>query len=318
MKKFQGPITEENFDANWTYVNAKIAEAKRKKIVEILVKILGNLTFLFCSVVVSYGVLHTVESKDFVAYLKATPVLADIWQNVEGMIYQPQFPLVGQIVMYILPSFVVTALVCGVLLLLAWLIYRPKPLAQRSEDMAVDSKELYHLSRIAVIRAGKPKEATSAICMVIYMVAIVVYVLAYLAISGLTKVEPEVSSEVVEVTDVFSEQTSIVVMMLILMGVYLVASVIAGFMMKLFYFTFIPKNMVADAESYYYEHNELDKIRAVDEERILALAREIKAQRHKEDEELLRKGKKKYEFFKLFEFQKKRDQEPDQGTEETV
>lgn len=315
MKKYQGPITETNFSESWDYVNQKIASAKRKRIVEVLVKIFGNVTFLLCALVISFGVFHHVESEGFAAYLKATPVLGDIWQKIEGALYHPDISLAGQIAIYILTLFAVTASVCALLLLLVWVIYRPQPVSQRSEDMAADSKELYQLSKLAVMRAGKPKEATSAVCMVLYMIGIVVYVLAYLAISGLGKTEQVADAEV---TDIFSEQTAIVVVMLVLMGTYLVVSIVAGFLMKLFYVTRIPKTLVADAESYYFELNESDKIRMVEEERILALAKEIKAQRYKENQELLRKGKKKYEFFKVFEFQKKRDQEPDNGAEENV
>ena len=91
---------------------------------------------------------------------------------------------------------------------------------------------------------------------------------------------------------------------LICVASYAVWNLILGYLLKLMYISWIPRKLVADAESYYLEHNESDKIYLVEEERVITLAKEIKAQRRRDDEVLMGKGRNKDEMFKSFEFPK--------------
>lgn len=315
MKKYISPITEENFRENWEYVSKKLITAKKKRILEKLIKIVGNLSFLFYFFVITFGALQGLQNESLTQYLNETPVLAGVWKSVGTLLISPDMHWGMKLLSYVISLYVLTIGVCAITALLFWYIYRPKLQKEITEDVATDSKSLYKMAKAASLRAGNPTEARSVLCNVIYVVAVFLYVISYVVQSVTQGFEMTAD---VNLMDILLSYGKIAIVALLCVGSYGVWNLILGFLLKPMYLTWIPKKLVPDAESYYYEHNEADKILIVEEERVITLAKEIKAQRKKENEELMGKGKKKDEFFKVFEFKKKRDQDTCEGAEEKL
>lgn len=56
-EKLQRPITDENFNKAWDYVNGKLVEIQKKKAIRKVLAFFGNILFFVCICVMSYGAL---------------------------------------------------------------------------------------------------------------------------------------------------------------------------------------------------------------------------------------------------------------------
>lgn len=315
MKKFVSPITEGNFVENWEYVVGKLTAAKKKRILEKIVKIVGNLAFLAYLFVITFGVLQGMGQETLTQYLKDTPILAEAWQAISWLVYYPSMHWGMQIFIYVISAYLFTLLVCGIVSVLFWLLYRPKRKKERTEELAADSKELYRMARAAWLRAGKPSEATSTICNLLYVVGVMLYVINYVVHSVAQGFQGTEKASLLESLSGYGEVLAVA---LICVASYSIWNLILGYLLLPIYITWIPKNLVADTESYYLEHNEADKINLVEEERIITLAKEIKAQRRRDDEVIMRSGRKTDEFFLGLQFSKAPVHKEDEIQEQNV
>ena len=276
-------VTNENFSEKWDYVSGKLIESKKKKLIRKVVIGVGNIIFLAYFILIAFGAMYRVDYAPWIAYLNKTPVLPAMWKSVESLFLHPELHWAAQTLIYIVPAYVITVPVCLLLAVLIWNVYRPNLQVVKTEDISVNSKELYKMSIGANACIGKQPVGTSFLCNVIF-----VFTFALLASGFLVEIITVGNEEaILLITQVFFVNQNIRVgLALLLVCAYSLVNLILGHMLKPMYVTKFDASVVEAAETFYHECNPNLKAQAEAEDAILAQAKEIQKRRQEEKEEL--------------------------------
>ncbi len=287
MKEWKVPITQESFKENWDFVNEKLELIEKRKVIRKAVTAVGNVIFLFYFALITFGLLSEWQNADFQAHLNATPVFADMWKLVEPILHQPSQNWLVQALIYILPVYLLVAVVCAAVYGLLWFLYKPKTKHMMSEKMTEDAAELYKMARIAKIRASNPLPATSFACNVIFIFGLMIYLTVFL-MKLIGSGDMEFMDQFMiwyysaTISPYFSNALFVLIIPLAFLCSYTMLNSIMGYMLMPMYMTKLPENMVEETEKFYYECNPEIKVRIEEEERVLAQANEIQKRRREE------------------------------------
>lgn len=285
MKKYEGPITQENFNDVWEYGNNKLIEIKKKLIVEKIVYWVGNLLFLFMLLLVTYGALHQFKEPSFQEYLADSKVFAACWSVLKPIVYHPQMHWVAQFIINIIPAFVVSIAVSFGAYAAFMYFYKPA-IKEMSNNLEEDSLEFYRITKEIVFRKRKPSVAVSISCNIIYLVVLLLYITTYIVQLVGDKNSEAIAALIVPIMEnmgwLFQNQEFITFIGIIVISIYGVLNTLLGHILKLMYTVKLPESLAIDAESFFYECNPDEKARIEEEDRIISLANEIKDRRRKE------------------------------------
>ena len=293
MKKLQTPITEENFLDAWNYVDGKLIELQKKKLIRKILATVANIVFFICMFVMTYGFLYRFEMPFLLKYLDSLEGLHSMWNLLKPLVDHPTLHIGMQILVYVISAYAITLLVSAIVFAIVWFAYPSK--ARTSNEKT--SKELFSLAQELEIRSSKKVEGIlSAFYCFLYIIALFLLLVFY--IKGLLEADTTVIE--MELEWIMNNATPIMKMpgvltnlpqtiTILVMIFYIFISSILSKILTLLYTTRIHKNISMDVRKYYYESNEEEKAIFEEEERILARAEEIKAKRKQERDELLAK-----------------------------
>lgn len=179
MKKFEGPITDENFSLAWKYIDKKIVELKKKNVVSNILKMTSNIAFLFSMLMITYGGLSVFEAELNIAALSSVPVFRDVWILIQPIFFNTSADLIAS-----LPKFVLLALsfpfVVNVLtFLIIWIAYCPAN-KEETGDKQLDSKTLLGMSKELKFRKSQERGIGSLFYGFIYMYGVAYFIMLML------------------------------------------------------------------------------------------------------------------------------------------
>jgi len=290
MKDVQISITDENFSEAWNYVNEKLAEVKKKKIIRMVLAVVSNIVFLMCISLMTYGALHRIKVPSFLEYLDSLKVFHSMWNIIRPLVDYPELNMLIQIVIYLLGAYVITLLVCGSVFAGIWYLYNPPIRTTDAEDLSKDSKELFMMSKELKFRSRKVERISSGSCSIIYTAEILLIIGMY--VKTLVESSDFESIEII-LKWVMGNVPATMLNSSIIMNLPLplLTAMVAFYIMmysglskilKLFYTTKVSESIYAEVERYYYECNIEVKKEFEEEESILARAKEIEAKRREE------------------------------------
>lgn len=287
MEVVETVITKENFNEKWEYVNNTLELIAKRKIIRKAVTFVGNVIFMFYLVVLAFGVLYQYENASFQAYLDATPFFANAWKWMSSILTLSEVHWIVQLVLYLLPGYVLVAFVCGIVFALIWFLYKPKSKHVLAENLSENAAELYKMTRFARIRTERFSPATSFACNVLFIFGIMVFLTGYVIQLMETSNEVAMAELMMlvygtTISPYFSNMLFITMGGIIFMSTYTLFNSVMGYMLMPMYVTKFPEEMVTETENFYHECNPEVKARFEEEEKILAQANEIQKRRREE------------------------------------
>ena len=243
MNEYPTPITAETFPQAWEYTVEKLRKSKVSRIAGNLIIPVGNVLFLACSVVLSFGLLYTKGGFALSSFLGSIPYLPQIWNQYESLLQLKEASDGVQWAVYLLGGYLAAFLPCVILSGLVHLIYRPKAPAMPNET---DAKNAVHLRSIALsARSNSLKNHGSpTVCIMLYFVimfaGLAVYVLGNPGNIN-TGVDP----------------LSILIYTMIMFVAYGLINYILQLMLRPLYYCKVSKELIGDTHRYFntYEEN---------------------------------------------------------------
>ena len=293
--KLQRPITDENFNEAWDYVNGKLVEIQKKKAIRKVLAFFGNILFFICICVMSYGALYHIIYPSFWSYLASLKGFYGLWSIVMPLVNHPNLPWFVQVVIYLIPAFVISILGCGLVALILWFVLPSNAKRVATGDKAKDSKELVRMVKEVDIRSKKVESIDSMLGMLGYMVFVIAIVVGYISFI-IQNEDYEVVKLVIGwfmeaqaiLPNLFQILPNMIGFAILMLAVfYGLLNVLFSNLLKPIYKTNLPEEIIYDTENYYYECNPEEKARIQEEEKILERAKEITLARKREKDELL-------------------------------
>lgn len=243
MNNYPTPITPENFPQAWEFVAEKLRKSKVSRIAGNLVVPAGNILFLACSVVLSFGLIYTKGGFALSAFLRQLPYLPDIWTQYAALLRMKDVTEGVQWAVYVLGGYVTAFIPCLILSGLVHLIYRPKAPALPEES---DAKNAVHLRSIALAaRSNSLKNHSSpTVCIMLFFLTIFAGLAAYVFGNP-----GDVNAGV--------DQMSILIYTMTLFVGYSFFNYVFQIMLRPLYYCKVDKALIGDTHRYFdcYEEN---------------------------------------------------------------
>lgn len=274
-------VNQENFQEKWEYVNKKLAEMKQKRIIRRVVTLVGNAIFFLYIVLVTFGAMTRISEASWLAFINKCPVLPGVWKAVEHFFLHPELHWAKQVAIYILPSYVITVLLCLLIFILLRNLYKPVSNVQMTGEDAVDSKELYKMAKGVDACVVTQPIATSFACNLVYTLGLL-FVFSMYVMGLVASNDVEALGKVMVLLSVFNPA----LISIPFLCAYSLVNLILGYMLKPMYSMRFESGLVDAAEKYYRECNPDLQTIYEEEEKILAQAKEIREKRKQEQDEL--------------------------------
>ena len=176
MKKFEGPITDENFSLAWKYIDKKIVELKKKNVVSNILKITSNIAFLFSMLMITYGGLRVLEAELKVTALSSVPVFHDVWTLIQPIFFNTSADLMASLPKLILLALSFPFVINVLTFLIIWIAYRPAN-KEETGDRQLDSKTLLEMSKELKFRKSQERGIGSIFYGFLYMYGVVCFII---------------------------------------------------------------------------------------------------------------------------------------------
>lgn len=255
----------------------------------------GNILFFVCICVMSYGALYKIVYPSFWNYLASLKAFYGLFSIVMPLVNHPNLPWFLQIVIYLIPAYVISLLGWGLVALILWFVLPSNAKRVATGDKAKDSKELVKMVKEVEIRSKRVQSIDTMLGMAGYMVFVIAIVVGYVVF-----VVQNEDHEVVQLVlgwvmgvqailpNLFQILPNLIGFTILILAVlYGMLNILFSNMLKPIYKTKMPIEVIYDTENYYYECNPEEKARIEEEERILEKAKEINLARKREKDELL-------------------------------
>lgn len=282
------PITEENFAQAWAWVDEKRRNAIVRKMVRKISGGVGNCLFFLLACLLLYGYYRQVDSTAFGEFLRRIPVFPQIWDWLLANLITPELGTWGQVgvlaaLLYGIP-FLAEAVIGGVVRLCCKPKENPLP-----EGDAKETAKLLMDETEKLVMSQKAKYLPSGVAWnLIFLLLSTGVIAAFGLISGLEGNE----EAVMNITMALYSYKFLVLVLVCWLG-YAAVSEPLHQLTRLLYILKLPEELENAVRNHLLRSDPERKARLEEEDRILALAEEIKARRLKEREALLKKPKKK-------------------------
>lgn len=282
------PITEENFQQAWAYVDENRRKAVVRKWVRKTAGSVGNFVFFLLACLLFYGYYRQIDSAAFGEFLRRIPVLPQIWDWLLDTLIKPELGTWGQLgvlamLLYGIP-FLLEVLVSVAVRLCCHPKEKPLPEGEAKET----AKLLLEETEKLIISKGTKHLPSGVGWNLIFLVLSAGMIAAFALVAGF-----EGNEEVV--MNITMELYSYKFLVLVL-GCWLGYAVVNYPLLqltRLLYIMKLPEELGNAAKNHMLRSDPEKKAQLEEEDRILALAEEIKARRIRERQELLQKSQKK-------------------------
>ena len=276
------PITPENFPVVWAWVDDKRKKTVIRKRVRKISGVVAELVFLLLMCIAMFGYYLQVDGNYFPQYLQKIPVLPEIWAVLENWITPlelwQQLAVIA-VAIYLL-SFACAALSAGLVVLLC----HPDGKCLPDGDLRENARLLEVATEKVVDVASVKYRSGSVLYSSLFLLLNAALVCAFV-------VQLSSAQDMEIMYSVMSKLNGSVIGILTLCcwvgyGVLYFPMV---HLVRILYILKLPEDLLQQVKVYSLQCDPERKARLEEEDRILALAQQIKINRRKEREEMLRK-----------------------------
>lgn len=280
------PVTEENFDRAWAYVEENRRRSIVRKWVRRVASAVGNLIFFLLMCIAIFGYYRSVDGPNFQGFLRSLPVLPEIWYWLSELLFPPERALWMKIaaaaaVLYLVP-FVPAALCGGLVRLCCHPKAKPVP-----EGTVLEQAHALHEETERLLHATKQRQLSgNTWYVVLFMLCAFGLLIAFmlkLAFAGESDL----------LMQVYQEMSVSYIFVVVIWAIYAALNHVLLQMMRLLYIIKLPEELGTGVKNHLLRSDPVRKAQLEEEDRILALAEEIRLRRIREREEMLQRPKKK-------------------------
>lgn len=281
----QKEITAENFQEKWDFVSNKLIETKKKRLLEKVIAVAGNILFFVLFTFATFGILYKFEIKSLKDFLESQTLFAGGWNLLKPLLYHPDMNMGWNIVINILVCYIPVIILTAILLGIVWYVYKPNTGKVLSGNAVEDAKNLYKMAIEVKVRAKKPQLHASGILTFIYMVEVFMLVVLYIhyCMTVIKDMTPILKVMEFLFTSVGLSAAQLAVPAIGV--VYAMVNTGLAYIVKLFYVTKYDETIIEDAKQFYEQADPEVYARILEENKILEQAKEIEARRKETNRE---------------------------------
>lgn len=283
MKAPPSPITNENFPEFWTYTDKKLRQVKSAVVADRIAGWIGNLIFLAGCVLIVYGLLQMHPSSTFRAYLDGITFLKDALNIATDIIMNPAYPGPVPVILLMLSLYGIPLAASIVVTVLIRLIYRPRKADVPTGSDAENSKLLLEKTKLVQVyrkRIGNDSSAdlTST---GLFMISCALLICGYIVEALVSNNETLIATLLMEITPATLTLPSMAAFLS-----YAAVHYILIHLLAVVSYCHVSPTLQEDAQRYHMECDPDEKERLAEEDRILALAKQIMERRAQEAQRL--------------------------------
>lgn len=282
-KTVQFPVTPETFPQAWVWLDSCRRKAIVRKYVMKIAGLVGNTLYFLLMCILIYGFLRQQGSGALREFLRQIPLLPRIWDWLLACILRPELGTWGQIgielgLLYLIPtagqmiSFGIVRLCC-----------RPAAKPEPQGDDRETANTLLQETEKLMIAIKRDHIPSNIVYNLVFLVAVGALLTGYVLVSGVNGNAEAMTGLVQKVSSLWFS--------LFIVGLWIGYSALnwpLTWVVRLLCRIPLPEDLPEQVQDYAFRCDPEKKARLEEENRILALAEEIKARRKQEREALYR------------------------------